>query len=95
MTAASALPRALLERLNGELLGLFARERFAGLFVTHSVSEATFLASRVLVMSPRPGRIVAEIDVPFGYPRPTELRFDAQFARVAGQISGRLREKLT
>jgi NitT/TauT family transport system ATP-binding protein len=46
-------------------------------------------------MSPRPGRIVAEIDVPFAYPRPPELRFDAEFARVAGQISGRLREKLT
>src|SRR5439155_6035215 len=71
-----ALDEITRERLNGELLGLFARERFAGLFVTHSVSEATFLASRVLVMSPRPGRIVAEIDVPFGYPRPTELRFD-------------------
>ncbi len=90
-----ALDEITRERLNGELLGLFARERFAGLFVTHSVSEATFLASRVLVMSPRPGRIVAEIDVPFGYPRPTELRFDAQFARVAGQVSERLREKLT
>src|SRR5438445_1628934 len=89
-----ALDEITRERLNGELLGLFARERFAGLFVTHSVSEATFLASRVLVMSPRPGRIVAEIDVPFGYPRPTELRFAAPVARVAGQISARLREQL-
>jgi NitT/TauT family transport system ATP-binding protein len=90
-----ALDEITRERLNGELLGLFTRERFAGLFVTHSVSEAAFLASRVLVMSPRPGRIIAEIDIPFGYPRPPELRFDAQFAHVAGQISGRLREKLT
>jgi NitT/TauT family transport system ATP-binding protein len=89
-----ALDEITRERLNGELLGLFARERFAGLFVTHSVGEATFLASRVLVMSPRPGRIVAEIEVPFGYPRSTELRFDAHFARVAGEISARLREKL-
>src|SRR5258708_33456785 len=90
-----ALDEITRERLNGELLGLFARERFAGLFVTHSAGEAAFLSSRVLVMSPRPGRIVAEIDVPFAYPRPPELRFDAEFARVAGQISGRLREKLT
>jgi len=80
------------ERLNGELLGLFERERFAGLFVTHSVSEAAFLAARVMVMSARPGRIVAEIDVPFGYPRPSELRFDPEFAIVAGEISARLRE---
>jgi NitT/TauT family transport system ATP-binding protein len=82
------------ERLNGELLALFERERFAGLFVTHSVSEAAFLASRVLVMSARPGRILVEIPVPFGYPRPPDLRFDAQFASVAGQISAQLREML-
>ncbi|MBV8717699.1 MAG: ABC transporter ATP-binding protein [Chloroflexi bacterium] len=86
-----ALDEITRERLNGELLGLFERERFAGLFVTHSVIEATFMASRVLVMSPRPGRIVSEIQVPFGYPRPTELRFDPDFAAVAGQISARLR----
>jgi NitT/TauT family transport system ATP-binding protein len=86
-----ALDEITRERLNGELLGLFERERFAGLFVTHSVSEATFLASRVLVMSPRPGRFLAEIRVPFAYPRPPELRFEAEFAAVAGQISARLR----
>jgi NitT/TauT family transport system ATP-binding protein len=89
-----ALDEITRERLNGELLGLFERERFAGLFVTHSVTEAAFLASRVLVMSPRPGRILAEIRVPFGYPRQPELRFDAQFAATAGQISARLREQL-
>jgi NitT/TauT family transport system ATP-binding protein len=42
-------------------------------------------------MSPRPGRIVAEIRVPFGYPRPPELRFDPEFARIAGQVSTQLR----
>jgi NitT/TauT family transport system ATP-binding protein len=89
-----ALDEITRERLNGELLGLFERERFAGLFVTHSVGEAAFLASRVLVMSPRPGRIVAEIAVPFGYPRPPELRFAPDFASVAGEISARLRENL-
>lgn len=86
-----ALDEITRERLNGELLDLFERERFAGLFVTHSVTEAAFLATRVLVMSPRPGRIVCEIDVPFGYPRSPELRFDAEFAAVAGEISARLR----
>lgn len=90
-----ALDEITRERLNGELLGLFERERFAGLFVTHSVSEAAFLASRVVVMSPRPGRIVAEIAIPFSYPRPPELRFHSDFAAVAGQISARLRANLT
>src|SRR5258706_10958886 len=86
-----ALDEITRERLNGELLGLFMREQFAGFFVTHSVSEATFLASRVLVMSARPGRILAEIAVPFSYPRPPELRFAPEFASVAGQISACLR----
>jgi NitT/TauT family transport system ATP-binding protein len=89
-----ALDEITRERLNAELLGLFERERFAGLFVTHSVNEAAFLASRVMVMSPRPGRIVAEVRVPFGYPRQPELRFQAEFAAIAGQISAVLRSKL-
>ncbi|MBV9582055.1 MAG: ABC transporter ATP-binding protein [Chloroflexi bacterium] len=90
-----ALDEITRERLNGELLGLFERERFAGLFVTHSVNEAAYLASRVVVMSPRPGRIVTEVEIPFGYPRSPELRFDPQFAAIAGQISARLRANLT
>jgi NitT/TauT family transport system ATP-binding protein len=90
-----ALDEITRERLNAELLGLFERERFAGLFVTHSVTEATFMASRVLVMSPRPGRIVTEIEVPFEYPRPPELRFEPDFAAIAGQVSAQLRAKLT
>jgi NitT/TauT family transport system ATP-binding protein len=79
-------------RLNDELLRLFMLERFAGLFVTHSIPEATFLASRVLVMSGRPGRILGEVAVPFGYPRAAELRFDPEFASVAGRVSALLRE---
>jgi NitT/TauT family transport system ATP-binding protein len=89
-----ALDEITRERLNGELLGLFERERFAGLFVTHSVSEATFLASRVVVMSPRPGRIVTEVAIPFPYPRAPELRFEPEFAAIAGQISAQLRANL-
>jgi NitT/TauT family transport system ATP-binding protein len=90
-----ALDEITRERLNGELLGLFEREQFAGLFVTHSVTEAAFMASRVVVMSPRPGGIVAEVAIPFGYPRAPELRFDPRFAALAGHISARLRANLT
>lgn len=89
-----ALDEITRERLNGELLGLFERERFAGLFVTHSVVEAAFLATRVVVMSARPGRIVGEVSVPFGYPRDPALRFDPDFAHLAGVISAKLREQL-
>jgi NitT/TauT family transport system ATP-binding protein len=79
------------ERLNDEVITLFGRERFAGLFITHSISEAVFLSTRVLVMSARPGRIVAEFDIPFDYPRSPELRFEPEFARIAGEISHELR----
>jgi NitT/TauT family transport system ATP-binding protein len=79
------------ERLNEETLRLFEDQRFAGLFITHSISEAVFLSSRVLVMSPRPGRIIAEIDVPFAYPRDPDLRFDPQFAAISARVSHTLR----
>jgi len=82
-------------RLNEELLALFATRQFAGIFVTHSVTEAVFLASRVVVMSNRPGRIVAEIPVPFSYPRQPELRFDPEFTRVAGSVSAMLRHHVS
>ena len=87
-----ALDEITRERLNDELLRLFGQEAFAALFVTHAVAEAVFLASRVLVMSPRPGRIAAEIAVPFAYPRAPELRYTPEFAALAGTVSAHLRE---
>lgn len=79
------------EHLNEETQRLFLRERFAGLFITHSISEAVFMSTRVLVMSARPGRLIAELTIPFEYPRPPELRFDPDFARISGTISHHLR----
>ena len=80
------------ERLNDELLSLFQREQFAGLFITHSIYEAVYLSTRVLVMSSRPGpdhrrlrravRIPAVARAPF----PTGVRGPRRrgVARVAG-----------
>lgn len=79
------------ERLNEETLRLFRHEGFAGLFITHSISEAVFLSTRVLVMSARPGRIVAEFAVPFPYPRAPDLRFAPEFAELSGRVSHELR----
>jgi NitT/TauT family transport system ATP-binding protein len=79
------------EHLNEETQRLFVAEGFAGLFITHSISEAVYMSSRVLVMSARPGRIIAEFDVPFDYPRHADLRFDAAFATLSGEISHALR----
>lgn len=79
------------EHLNEETLRLFQQEQFAGLFITHSISEAVFLSTKVLVMSARPGRIVATYDIPFSYPREPELRFDPVFAELSGRINQSLR----
>lgn len=79
------------EHLNDETQQLFQREGFAGLFITHSISEAVFMSTRVLVMSARPGRLVAEFDVPFEYPRHPDLRFDPEFAKLSGEVSHALR----
>jgi NitT/TauT family transport system ATP-binding protein len=79
------------EHLNEETQRLFQIERFAALFVTHSISEAVFLSTRVVVMSSRPGRIVAEFAVPFGYPRQPDLRFEPEFAKLGGEVSHALR----
>jgi NitT/TauT family transport system ATP-binding protein len=88
----AALDEMTRERLGVELNELFAVRSFAGLFITHSVTEATFLSSRVLVMSGRPGTIVDEIEVPFSFPRSPELRFEPEFGRIAGRVSHALRE---
>lgn len=79
------------EHLNEETQSLFRREKFTGLFITHSISEAVFMSTRVLVMSARPGRIVAEFDVPFEYPRDPSLRFEPEFGQLSGSISDSLR----
>jgi NitT/TauT family transport system ATP-binding protein len=77
--------------LNEELMRLFVSERFAAIFITHSISEAVYLSSRVLVMSPRPGQILAEFEIPFPYPRSPELRFDPEFGRLSSEVSHALR----
>jgi NitT/TauT family transport system ATP-binding protein len=87
-----ALDEITRERLNDELLALFERQRFAALFITHSIAEAVFLSTRVIVMSARPGTIVGDFDVPFTYPRSPELRFDPAFAELCGRVSHALRD---
>jgi NitT/TauT family transport system ATP-binding protein len=86
-----ALDEITRERLNDELLGLFVRKGFGALFITHSITEAVFLSTRVLVMSSRPGRILQSFDVPFPYPRSHDLRFDPAFAELSGEVSHALR----
>ncbi|MFC4947334.1 ABC transporter ATP-binding protein [Pseudonocardia sp. GCM10023141] len=81
-------------QMQTELQRLFRSSGFAGLFITHSVSEAVYLSTRVLVMSGRPGRIVADLPVPWDYPRPPELRHTGEFAALTGRVSAALGEHL-
>ncbi|MGH3154187.1 MAG: ABC transporter ATP-binding protein [Streptosporangiaceae bacterium] len=88
----AAIDEITRERLNDQLIQLFTMERFAGVFVTHSISEACFLASRVVVMTKRPATVHAVVQVPFDYPRTAELRYDAEFVDITKRVSTLLRE---
>lgn len=87
-----ALDEITREHLNDELIRLFTETQFAGLFITHSVSEAVYLSTKVVVMSGRPGRIVDEFEIPFDMPRDPEIRYTGEFAELVGKVSHALRE---
>jgi NitT/TauT family transport system ATP-binding protein len=86
-----ALDEILRQQLNEELLRLRRDAGWTALFVTHNVTEAVFLSSRVLVMGSSPGTIAADITVPFDGPRSPELRSSPEFASLTGEISRQLR----
>ncbi len=84
-----ALDALTRERLQNELLTLWRETGKTILFITHSVDEAVFLGSRVLVMSPRPGRIVLDEQVPFSSDAtrtPDEVRALPEFAETAARV---------
>jgi NitT/TauT family transport system ATP-binding protein len=75
-------------RLDRDLSELCARENLTVLFVTHSIYEAVFLSSRVLVMSARPGRIVEDAAIDEPQPRQSAFRSTEKFARLSARLSG-------
>lgn len=79
------------EELNDMLLRIHAQRRFSALFVTHSVTEAVFLADRVIVLSAAPGRIVADVRIDLPRPRPSGIRFDGEFTNMCKTVSDALR----
>ncbi|WP_286795475.1 ABC transporter ATP-binding protein [Microbacterium sp. UBA3394] len=82
-----ALDEFTRERLNDDLRALWQRERFTGVFVTHSIAEAIYMGTRVVVMGAHPGRIIREYDVPFGAERDEHTRYSAEFAALSSEIS--------
>jgi NitT/TauT family transport system ATP-binding protein len=88
LAAVDELTRDVLQE---ELSQLWRLAGFTAILVTHNVHEAVYLSDRVVVMSPRPGRILKIIDIPFSFPRSPELRATAEFARLTGEVSATLR----
>jgi len=83
-----ALDEITRNRLDRDLSELCARENLTVLFVTHSIYEAVFLSSRVLVMSARPGRILEDAAIDDPQPRQSAFRSTDKFARLGARLSG-------
>ncbi len=86
-----ALDEIVRDRLNEELLDLWARTGKTIAFVTHSIPEAVYLSTRVVVMSPRPGRVTDVIESPLPAKRDLSIRDSADFLEMAARIRGGLR----
>ena len=86
-----ALDALTRERMNLELLRIWRAKRKTVVMVTHSIQEAIFLADRVLVMSPRPGRIEASFPVPLPRPRRLEMLYGDEFGALSRQVRRAIR----
>jgi NitT/TauT family transport system ATP-binding protein len=86
-----ALDEIVRDRLNEELLALWQRTGKTICFVTHSILEAVFLSTRIVVMSPRPGRVTDVIESPLPRERPLHIREGAQFLKIAARVRDGLR----
>ena len=76
------------------LLGIWERERKTVIFVTHDVEEAIFMASRVVVMTARPGRIKADIAVNLPHPRPYTIKTSADFVALKERLVEEIRAEV-
>ena len=86
-----ALDEMTREHMQAELLRICAETGTTVIFVTHSIPEAVYLSSRVVVMSPRPGRIIRIVDVPLGGERNDDTREDPAFFAKITEVREALR----
>jgi NitT/TauT family transport system ATP-binding protein len=88
-----ALDEMTRERLNLELLSIWEQTGNSVVFVTHSISEAVFLSSRVVVMSPRPGRIAGVVEIDLPHPRTVDTREAPRFFELVTEVRELLRRR--
>ena len=86
-----ALDEIVRDHLNEQLLALWAKTEKTIGFVTHSIPEAVFLSTKIVVMSPRPGRVTDVIESPLPAERPLEIRDTPEFLEVAQRVREGLR----
>jgi NitT/TauT family transport system ATP-binding protein len=79
------------ERMNSEVLRIWQQTGTTVVFVTHSIPEAVFLSTRVVVMSARPGRITRLVDVDLGQPRNEDTREDPRYFELVTEVREALR----
>ncbi|RPH45569.1 MAG: ABC transporter ATP-binding protein, partial [Burkholderiales bacterium] len=85
-----ALDEITRNRLDAALLALWHRQRLTCLFVTHSIYEAVYLSTRVVVMAARPGRVVEEVAIDEPFPRGAAFRVSTEFSRHAKHLQDSL-----
>jgi NitT/TauT family transport system ATP-binding protein len=86
-----ALDEMTRERMNIELLKIWGKTQTTVIFITHSIQEAVYLSSRVIVMSARPGRLIKDIPIPLPHPRGPEVRDSEDFFHLVSEVRAGLR----
>jgi NitT/TauT family transport system ATP-binding protein len=89
----SALDAITRDEMNLVLMKMWEEHHRTAIFVTHSIREAVYLSDRVLVMSQRPGRIVADVRIPFARPRGLEIEESAEFNDICGYLRGKIQHR--
>jgi NitT/TauT family transport system ATP-binding protein len=86
----AALDEITRQKLNDDLLALWAKDRFTVVFVTHSVFESVYLSERIVVMAARPGRVIADLTTGAPFPRDASFRTSPEYAAACRVVSGKL-----
>jgi NitT/TauT family transport system ATP-binding protein len=90
----AALDEITRQKLNDDLLALWAKAGFTVVFVTHSVFESVYLSQRIAVMAARPGRVIADLRIDASFPREASFRTSPQYAASCATVSAKLQEAI-